>query len=158
MKGIVVHAALLAVALIAAFVTWTAGDSQDNDETTVQVWDRDIAELAAVVYQSGDRTVEVERRDGDGEDGYLWATETMPDPTAAIATNAGDTTSVDSTHADTADDDATADTASADTSATDTTNASPPMRVEEFPVGDTGTRLFEELAQLRALRDLGEAD
>ena len=57
MKSVTVHAALLAVALLAAFATWTAGDRPETERTLVEVWDRNPADLTAVTFRTDGRTV-----------------------------------------------------------------------------------------------------
>src|SRR5690606_6703993 len=50
MKDVTIHAALLALALVAAFATWTGEDRPDiGADTTVEVWDRDPEELISLV-------------------------------------------------------------------------------------------------------------
>jgi len=145
MKGVIGHAVLLAIALVAAFFTWTARDTPETDRSLVEIWDRDPADLVQVTFQTPERTLLIERR-GDRGESYLWGTETVrppaPPPPAdsAAAAATGRTAAAPAT----------------DRTAPTSANAPPPT-TEQYPIGEAGDTLVKRLARLRALRDLGEA-
>lgn len=172
MRQVTAHGILLAVVLIAAWVTWTSDEPADTTEATIPVWDHDPGDVTAVSFESAERSLQVERRETD-ERSYLWARQTTrlappPQPTSDTTTSTADTTT-STEAADTgaavtavaAADDANAadDTdAVADSVAADSAAAQERERVDEYPVGDEGDSLIERFAQLRAVRDLGAAD
>jgi len=119
-KSVAVHGALLALALVVAFTTWTAEQLPEADRTLVQLWNRDPADLATVTFRSADRTVVIERRAGR-DSSYLWGVETQQRPLSGEP-------------------------------------VAPQAQLEQYPVSEDGTALFESLSRLRALRDLGEPD
>src|SRR5262245_48373021 len=82
MKSVVVHATLLVAALLTAFVTWTRGDSPARNDASKMIWSRSPADVAAVVFQTGDRSLELQRR-GSGNTAHVWTKETLPEPPAA---------------------------------------------------------------------------
>jgi hypothetical protein len=84
MRSVVLHTAFLLVALVAAFVTWTAGEEADTSGAPIEVWSHDPDDLAALVYRDAERTVRLERR-ADRDEPYLWGTETLADSTGAPA-------------------------------------------------------------------------
>ncbi|MBI4538931.1 MAG: DUF4340 domain-containing protein [Gemmatimonadetes bacterium] len=130
MRLAVVHALLLAAALAFAYQTWTRDTSARTVAGLATLWERSPNEIAAVSYQADDKTVVVERRSaGEGE--FLWGTSfARRRPFAAAAQPAGADTAPGAKPAETVD-------------------------TSEFLVGEEGKRLFEELATLRAVRDLG---
>ena len=146
MKSVRVHAVLLAAALLTAFVTWTRDDAPAPDDLTTAVWEHRPDELAAVSFQTGPRSLELQRRNA-GSQTYIWARETTPEAVATPATPPADTTA-HGAHTP----------AAADTTKPATPAAPARMRTEEFPTGQAGTNLFESLATLRVPRDLGAAD
>lgn len=134
MNAVRVHAVLLVVALLAAFQTWTRDESASGtDEGAVTLWQREIDDIVSVTFETPARMLSVERRVEGGGDAAT------PRETFLW----GVTLTKRST---------------ADTSTADTTSGVPAVVREEFPVGDVGDELFERLASLRALRDLGELD
>lgn len=169
MRQVTVHGALLAVALVAAWVTWTANEPVDTGEATITVWDDDPGDIAVVSFESGDRTLLLERRDMEAQS-YLWARETtrpvppqpeQPEPDSAAAAAAAADTGAAPASSDTTNDLAETDVANAAPAADSVAPeaaAQEPARVTEFPVGEQGDSLITGLAQLRAVRDLGEAD
>jgi hypothetical protein len=138
MKSVAVHGALLMAALLTAFVTWTANDRPQPDNAAVVVWERGVNDVASVAFQSGPRTVELERR-GTGDQAHIWGKETAPEPVVPPAVPP-------------------VDTAAADTVAANTVVAPPRLRTEEFPAGGRTDEVFALLAAMRAVRDLGDAD
>jgi hypothetical protein len=143
MKSVAVHGALLMAALLTAFVTWTANDRPAADDAAIVVWDRGANDVASLAFQNGPRMVELERR-GTGDQAHIWGKETIPEPAAPPPVPPVDTTA--------------ADTAAADTAAAVATPAPPAVRTEEFPAGGRTDEVFEKLAAMRAVRDLGDAD
>jgi hypothetical protein len=129
-RSVTQHAVLLAVALAAAALTWTAEEEDPTSRETISVWDRSADEITGIAYRSGPDSVDVERR-GTGEEAYLWGRQTSLAP-PTIPPSPDD---------------------SADA-------APPPAvtQVDEYPVGDSGPEVMDRLARLRALRDLGAAD
>jgi hypothetical protein len=77
MRGVVVHAGLLAVALVAALATWLRDDAGPAGDAGIPIWDRPAADVVGIKFRSGARTVEVERR-GGGAGAHLWGRETRP--------------------------------------------------------------------------------
>ena len=137
MKSVRVHAVLLAVALLTAFVTWTAEDGPATDELMTAVWENRPNDLTAVTFTTGARSLQLERREASGA-GYVWAREVTPEP---VANPPADSAAHNPAQHDSAQ------------------HAAPPkvekMRTEEFPTGQAGTLLLENLATLRVPRDLG---
>jgi hypothetical protein len=74
MKRALVHAVLLVVMLVIAFVTWTRGDRVAASDR-VTLWEDDPNDITEVTYRAPTRTVHIERR-GQGKDSYLWAQQT----------------------------------------------------------------------------------
>lgn len=165
MRQVTTHGVLLAVVLIAAWVTWTSDEPAETTEATIPVWEHDAGDVTAVSFESAERTLQVERRESD-ERSYLWARQTtrpapppQPTPDSAATTEAVDTGAAARAVAASDDADAADDPdVGADNSAADSAAAQEPERVLEYPVGDEGDSLIVRLAQLRAVRDLGEAD
>jgi Domain of unknown function (DUF4340) len=83
-RSVIFHAAFLVVALVAAFLTWTAGEETDTSGAPIEVWSHEADDVAAVVYREGERTVRLERR-ADGDETYLWGMETLADSAGAPA-------------------------------------------------------------------------
>lgn len=129
MRGAIIHGVLLIAALIFAYQTWTREEKVEPKTGTVEVWTKSEDKIKAVLYETKDRTVRLERRSDDAG-AYLWGTETRvttikpprkpgekPDPNAV---------------------------------------GEQKTTVREFPVGKRGEEAVKNLASLRALRDLGE--
>jgi hypothetical protein len=129
MRSALVHAVLLGVALLAAFATWTWEGAEASGEPVVLVWEREPAEVAGVTFVAGQRRVELERR-SEGDQRWLWGRETFPTPVPMIPP--GDSAAP--------------------------APPTPPLTVEEYPLDVAGETLFERLAALTAVRDLGPAD
>ncbi|MDP7114245.1 MAG: DUF4340 domain-containing protein [Myxococcota bacterium] len=66
---VLIYAALLLVALVAAYMSWT--HEPPGGKGDVVVIDADARQLQAVVYEEEDHTVRVTRREG-GDDGICW--------------------------------------------------------------------------------------
>src|SRR5262245_20992666 len=81
MKSVAVHATLMVAALLTAFVTWTRGEDPARDDASVLIWEKNPAEVAAVVFQARDRSLELQRR-GSGNTAHVWTIETLPEPPA----------------------------------------------------------------------------
>lgn len=128
MKSVTVHAGLLVIALSAAALTWTAEKEDPTSRETVTVWDRSADDVTAVAYRSSTDTVDIERR-GTGADSYLWGRQSNA---VLVQPEAPEVPP--------------------------SANEPPKRETEEYPIGDGGQALFERLARLRALRDLGAAD
>jgi hypothetical protein len=77
MRGVSVHAVLLMVAAVAAFLTWTREAPTAEQLERPLVWERDTTELVGVSYRSESHQLDIERRDDDG-DAFLWGTEVRP--------------------------------------------------------------------------------
>jgi len=78
-KGLTVHTALLAVALVLAFMTWTAGDAPQADTNLIEIWNRDPVRLLSVKLRTAGRSLDVERREAPGGS-YLWGIESTRPP------------------------------------------------------------------------------
>jgi hypothetical protein len=81
MRSALVHAALLGIALVAVFATWTWEGAEASGEPAVVVWEREPEEVIAVTFRSGERRVELERR-SEGEERWIWGRETFPNAMA----------------------------------------------------------------------------
>jgi hypothetical protein len=138
MRGVIVHGALLFVALIFGYQTWTRDKTVAVKEPTgtIKIFTKPFASLKAVSWETPDRTTKLERS-GEGAGAYFWGTETKtttkpvkkpkPDPDAgAVAV------------------------------------PEPPPEVvtttREFPLNDETEKLLQKLAALPALRKLGKLD
>jgi hypothetical protein len=141
MKSVRVHAVLLLIALLLAFTTWTGNDEPENREATTVVWEWKPADLVALSYQSGMRTVELERRTA-GDQSYVWGKEISPEPDPSSATAAAQSNARDS----------------ALSTDRDTLRSTPRLRTSEFPTGKNSDAVLDGLATLHVLRDLGAAD
>jgi hypothetical protein len=74
MRGVLLHAGLLLLALLVAVPTWTRERSRPTDIQGSVIWDRDTTELTSIVYRSAVREVEISRETEDG-DAFLWGRE-----------------------------------------------------------------------------------
>ncbi|HTJ40729.1 MAG TPA: DUF4340 domain-containing protein, partial [Kofleriaceae bacterium] len=85
MKGVIIHAVLLAAMLGFSYQTWTRDKTIRASTGDVAVWDGSASDLTAVEFEtskgdsgaatkSSQRTVRVEKKDG-----YWWGTETRTD-------------------------------------------------------------------------------
>ncbi len=128
MRGVKLHGALLAVALVWSFLLWTRDTTPFQLRERVVIWDRDTTAVQSVAYRSSARDVDIGWRDGD-QGRYLWGFEVSRTRIFPPATTAGDSTA------------ATADTLRVDTLA--------------FPIGMTGVDVVRNLATFRVVRDLG---
>jgi hypothetical protein len=77
MRGVKIHATLLAVMVLLALQTWTRDQPQPIREARVQVWERDTTEITSVRYQSRSRELEISLR-GEGGDPFFWGVEILP--------------------------------------------------------------------------------
>jgi hypothetical protein len=71
MKGALIHGVLLVAMLAFAYQTWTRDTTVKANTGTVVVWNEKPSALQAIVYESKDKTIRVEAKDG-----YWWGTET----------------------------------------------------------------------------------
>lgn len=129
MRGALIHGALLIGALVFAYQTWTREEKVEITTGTVEVWTTSENKISAVIYETKDRTVRVERKSDDAGT-YLWGTETRVTKTKAPL--------------------APGETPDPNAPTEQTTV------VREFPIGDRGDEAVKNLATMRALRDLGE--
>jgi hypothetical protein len=138
MKSVLVHATLLLAALLTAFITWTGDDGPARNDASTVIWERNPTEVAAVVFQTGNRSLELQRR-GAGDAAHVWTRETLPEPPppAPLPTDS---------------------TAKPDSAAAPATPPPPRMRTDEFPAGKRSEEIFKSLATLRVERDLGRVD
>lgn len=143
MRLAAVHGVLLLLALAFAYQTWTRQEATDT-EGSVTLWKGDPEQVTSVTYEYDGRRVLVERRRDDAGP-YLWGVftrEAEPSPTqhtvgeqAAGGVTAG--------------------------GASETAASAPgPAKVDTtlFQAGLEAERVFESVASLRALRDLGVVD
>jgi len=75
MKGAIVHAVLLVAMLLFAYQTWTRDTSAKQTTGKVVLWNEKSGDLMAIVHETGDRTVKIERK-GEGTSAYFWGTDT----------------------------------------------------------------------------------
>ena len=79
MSALRLNAGLAAFAAVLALLTWLRDPPSALDAGRVLIWEEDSAQVTAVVWEGGDRRVEVQRRtDSDGEP-YYWAVEVGAD-------------------------------------------------------------------------------
>jgi len=134
MRGPIIHGVLLTVALLLAYQTWTREKKAEPKFGTVSVWSKPDSSLQALIFETKDRTVRLERRT-DGNDTYYWGkeirvTRKRPPPKPKRDKDAGPD-----------------DSKPAEESKTTT---------REFPGGEKAEASFKHFASLKALRNLGE--
>ncbi len=131
-RGPIVHGVLLLVVLVLSYRAWTAEKKVEPKTGDVVVWSKPIDKVTAVVYETKDRTVRIDRKKDD-KGAYWWGSETrvskVRPPRKADAPP----------------------------------DAPPPQEEmktteREFPVDDRGEEAVKNLAELRALRSLGQLD
>lgn len=71
MRGAIVHGVLLVAMLLFAYQTWTRDKSVKTTTGSVVVWNEKADSLQAIVHETKDRTVKVEKKDG-----YFWGSDT----------------------------------------------------------------------------------
>ena len=71
MKGALIHGVLLVAMLALAYQTWTRDTTVKATTGTVVVWNEKPSALQAIVYETKDKTIRI-----DAKDGYWWGTET----------------------------------------------------------------------------------
>jgi len=74
MRSVRVHAVLLLLAAVAAFLTWTREAPTAEQLERPLIWERDTTDIIAVTYRSGERQLDIEKRE-DGGEVFLWGTE-----------------------------------------------------------------------------------
>lgn len=127
MRGPIIHGVLLLAALGFAYQTWTREKKVERKTGTVVVWTTAADKVTAIVYQTKDRDVRLDRKAGESGS-YLWGTETRT-TRVRPPTKPGET---------------------APPSEQTTTTS------REFPADERADEAVTDLAELRALRDLGE--
>jgi Domain of unknown function (DUF4340) len=153
MKGVIVHGVLLVLALAFGYQTWTREKHVKPTTGEVSLWDRKASELVAVEYENDKRTVRVERR-GSGDAAYWWGIDTRvekhlkpkaPTPPPAV-TDAG----------------APAPDGGAAVASTPPDAGAPPApeyetttTKREFPVGEAGDTVVDNMAAMHVVRALG---
>jgi hypothetical protein len=123
-----IHGVLLLAVLGFSYQTWTREKKVEPKTGKVVVWSTSEDKVSAIVYQTKDRDVRLDRKAGDGGS-YLWGTETRT-TRVRPPTKPGE---------------------APDPAAEKTTTTS-----REFPADERGEEALTDLAELRALRDLGE--
>jgi hypothetical protein len=162
--GLYGHGALLGVALVAAWQTWTR-DRPKPTRANVIVWQGSPSDVTRVTFHTDGvpaldsapaqptRDVLLERR-GDAGDSYWWGTvskSTAPVPAPlAVVPDAGPP-------------DAGMDMSPTDLPPEPKKEQPPKVASDEpkkfeFPLGEDGDKLLEKLAPLKAVRDLGVVD
>ncbi|RMH39204.1 MAG: hypothetical protein D6689_17380, partial [Deltaproteobacteria bacterium] len=140
-RGPIIHGVLLVATAAFAYQTWTRDKTVKVERAQFVLWDGRPADIVSVDYDVKDkRTIHIERR-SDDQGSYLWgiATRTTIIPAKKSAPG-GD---------------------QAGAGARDAGVAEPEPQPEvktttkEFPVGESGDKLLEGLAPMRALRELG---
>lgn len=76
MRGVLIHAGLLLLALLFAIPTWTRERTRPIDVQGTLIWERDTTDLGSITYRSASREVEITRRE-EGDDSFLWGREVM---------------------------------------------------------------------------------
>ena len=129
-KGLVAHGALLAVALLAAYQTWTRDKTIKPKLGDVTLMSMAVDSIDLITLQQDLKQVKVERR-ADATGSYLWATVIRTPPPPKVPEMPEDAVS--------------------------SPDAPPAIQpsTREFPVGKDGSTWLEKVAPLRALRDLG---
>jgi hypothetical protein len=122
-----IHGVLLVAALGFAYQTWTREKKVEPKTGKVEVWSTPTSKVTAIIYQTKDRDVRLDRKTAEGG-AYLWGTETRttrvrPPSKPGEAPKPEETTTTTS---------------------------------REFPADERADEALEGLAELRALRDLGE--
>ncbi len=136
MKSVTVHGILLVVMLVLAYQAWKPSEPRSTDTSSdgsITVWELSPDQVRAVTYQMASRTTVIERREEQG-DSYLWGS------------------SLEAAPRDSSEQTATGETGQP------LAAAQGPARAEQFPIGEEGEDLWQRLARLRALRDLGVLD
>lgn len=147
-RGPVIHGALLVLALVVAYQTWTRDKSAKPSKANVVVWGGAPSEIQSITHetQSAAQTKKtvVERR-SDGGASYLWGRVDKttqppkpPKPPESPQAKAGE-----------------GQPPEALSSSVDEPPPAPTTTTKEFPIGEEGDKLVERLAPLKALRDLG---
>lgn len=141
MKLALAHAVLLALALAFAYQTWSREEAI-GPGGLVTLWKGDAQDITSVVYEYDGRRVLLERR-RDETGPFLWGVFTRETASPAVQQAVGGAAEGGAA--------AAPDTAAGapGTARVDTTL---------FQAGLEAERVFESLASLRALRDLGVAD
>jgi len=75
MRGAIVHGVLLVAMLLFAYQTWTRDTSVKPTTGNVVLWDEKATALTALVHETAERTVKIEKR-GEGAAAYFWGTDT----------------------------------------------------------------------------------
>jgi hypothetical protein len=83
MKAVASHAVLLAVALGAAYLTWTRGSEAPPAPGSVELWEGEPEQVEAIRFAGLGRRVAVERR-SDDRGSHFWAVVTPLDPDSAV--------------------------------------------------------------------------
>jgi len=146
MKGVIVHGALLIAMLLLAYQSWTRDTTVKKSTGSVVLWDEKAGDLQAVVYDTPDRTVKIERRDG-----YFWGTDTKttkkPKPKPPVADAGVPTT-----------DGGVPPAPAVDAGVPEAPEVEEVTTVREFPVGEPADELVKGYAAMRALTNLGVLD
>jgi len=139
-RGPIIHGVLLVAALIFAYQTWTREEKTEPKVGTISMWSKAEGSLTALLFETKDRTVRVEKRT-EGAEEYLWGKEVRvrrkrkrrpkPKPPA----------------------DAGAESAQPDEPEEEVTTTT-----REFPTGDKADEAWKYFTNMKALRDLGELD
>ncbi len=131
MRGVKLHGALLATALVWSLLLWTRESPTERLRERVVVWERDTTAVESISYRSSARDVDLSWQD-DGSGLFLWGSEisrTRVFPAVAAGTS-----------------DSVAASMPADTIRVDTL---------AFPLGMSGADVVRNLATFRVVRDLG---
>jgi len=129
MKGAIVHGVLLVAMLLFAYQTWTRDTSVKPTTGNIVLWDEKPTALTAIIHETGDRTVKIERK-GDGGAAYFWGTDTKVSKPPTPAPPPGD-------------------------GQPPPTPPAPTTTVREFPAGEAIAPLVTGFSAMRAIRDLG---
>jgi hypothetical protein len=129
-RGPVVYGVLLIAALLFAYQTWTREEVVTPLAGDVVVWSMRPEQIQAITLEAETRSIRVERR-SDAKGPYLWGSDTRRDqPYRRVEKDAS----------------------------APQRRAMRPPHTREFMLSEKGDALFENMAELRALRALGKID
>ncbi|MCG8422898.1 MAG: DUF4340 domain-containing protein [Proteobacteria bacterium] len=135
-RGPIIHGVLLVVVLIFAYQTWTKEEKVERDVGDIQVWSVPADSITAITYDSENRTIKLEQR-SEGGQSYYWGQDIR-----VVKKSVGKKP---------AKKDDSAEPAEPPQPETET-------KIRDFAIGKKGQEAVENLADLRALRDLGALD
>lgn len=159
MKGAIVHGVLLVAMLAFAYQTWTRDTTPKPTTGSVVVWNEKLGDLEAVIYETKDKTIRLDRREG-----YFWGSEAKttkkpkpkkpPEPAPAPDPASPDGAAKPDGAAE-PDDKAAAPATPPEPAKPEEPEFEVVTNTREFPAGEDVDLLIPQLASMRALRELG---